>query len=193
MGQREYAYLPYGRCSNAIKVSSRETLSHLDADRCRQRRLARQFLHRQRPPAGRRPAALVTCASALLRGGLRDGIDLIEVDNGVLSYSILPTRGMGLLRGNYHGIDLGWKAPMHGPVHPRHVNTADRGGIGWLAGFDEWLMPLRPRLQRPARRGRLHRSARPDPPRSVEPARPHRQSARLLCRGARRPRSAVTN
>jgi hypothetical protein len=74
-----------------------------------------------------------------LKGGLRDGIDLLEVDNGALSYSILPTRGMGLWRGQYRGIDLGWKAPVHGPVHPRHVNTSDRGGIGWLQGFDEWL------------------------------------------------------
>jgi Domain of unknown function (DUF4432) len=75
-----------------------------------------------------------------LRGGLRDGIDLIEVNNGALSYSILPTRGMGLWHGQYHGIHLGWKAPMHGPVHPRHVHAADRGGIGWLTGFDEWLV-----------------------------------------------------
>ncbi len=74
-----------------------------------------------------------------LRGGLRDGIDLIEVDNGALSYAILPTRGMGLWQGNYHGLSLGWKAPVHGPVHPRHVNVCDRGGIGWLTGFDEWL------------------------------------------------------
>jgi hypothetical protein len=46
---------------------------------------------------------------------------------------------MSLWRGQYKGIELGWKAPVHGPVHPRHVNTADRGGIGWLTGFDEWL------------------------------------------------------
>ena len=74
-----------------------------------------------------------------LKGGLRDGIDLIEVDNGALSYAILPTRGMGLWHGNYHGMYLGWKAPVHGPVNPRHVNSAERGGIGWLTGFDEWL------------------------------------------------------
>ncbi len=74
-----------------------------------------------------------------LRGGLRDGIDLIEIDNGVFSYSILPTRGMSLWRGQYKDIYLGWKAPVHGPVHPRNVNTSDRGGIGWLTGFDEWL------------------------------------------------------
>jgi Domain of unknown function (DUF4432) len=74
-----------------------------------------------------------------LRGGLRDGIDLIEVHNGALSYAILPTRGMGLWRGEYRGNFLGWRAPLLGPVHPRHVQLNDRGGLGWLAGFDEWL------------------------------------------------------
>lgn len=74
-----------------------------------------------------------------LRGGLRDGIDLVEVANGPLHFSILPTRGMGLWRGNYRGLPLGWKAPLEGPVHPKFVPISDRGGIGWLAGFDEWL------------------------------------------------------
>jgi len=75
-----------------------------------------------------------------LRGGLRDGIDLIEVHNGALSYSILPTRGMGLWRGGYRGQFLGWRSPVQGPVHPKFVNLADHGGLGWLAGFDEWLV-----------------------------------------------------
>ncbi|MBI3412368.1 MAG: aldose 1-epimerase family protein [Planctomycetes bacterium] len=74
-----------------------------------------------------------------LRGGLRDGVDLVEVDNGALSFCVLPTRGMGLWRGNYRGLFLGWKAPIEGPVHPKFVNVAERGGLGWLAGFDEWL------------------------------------------------------
>jgi len=74
-----------------------------------------------------------------LQGGLRDGVDLIELDNGALSVSILPTRGMGLWHGHYRGIHLGWKAPVRGPVHPKFVQTSDRGGIGWLTGFDEWL------------------------------------------------------
>jgi hypothetical protein len=72
-----------------------------------------------------------------LRGGLRDGLDLIEVHNGALSFSILPTRGMGLWRGDYRGNSLGWRAPIEGPVHPKYVRLGDRGGIGWLAGFDE--------------------------------------------------------
>jgi len=74
-----------------------------------------------------------------LRGGLRDGVDLIEVHNGALSYALLPTRGMGLWRGEYRGNFLGWRAPVLGPVHPRHVQLGDRGGLGWLTGFDEWL------------------------------------------------------
>jgi hypothetical protein len=74
-----------------------------------------------------------------LRGGLRDGIDLIEVHNGALSYAVLPTRGMGLWRGEYRGNFLGWRSPVRGPVHPRHVHLGDHGGLGWLTGFDEWL------------------------------------------------------
>jgi hypothetical protein len=74
-----------------------------------------------------------------LRGGVRDGIDLIEVHNGALSYAVLPTRGMSLWRGEYRGHFLGWHSPVPGPVHPRFVHPGDRGGIGWLTGFDEWL------------------------------------------------------
>jgi hypothetical protein len=75
-----------------------------------------------------------------LQGGLRDGVDLIELDNGALAIDILPTRGMGLWHGHFRGLSLGWKAPVRGPVHPKFVQTSDRGGIGWLTGFDEWLV-----------------------------------------------------
>jgi hypothetical protein len=75
-----------------------------------------------------------------LRGGLPDDVDVVEVDNGALAYTVLPTRGMGLWNGRYRGLYLGWKAPVLGPVHPKFVNVCERGGIGWLAGFDEWLV-----------------------------------------------------
>jgi hypothetical protein len=74
-----------------------------------------------------------------LRGGPRDGVDLIEVDNGALRFSVLPTRGMSLWRGSYRGMPLGWQAPVVGPVHPKFVDQTARGGLGWLNGFDEWL------------------------------------------------------
>lgn len=76
-----------------------------------------------------------------LRGGRRDGVDLIRVDNGALSVAIVPTRGMGLWRGSFHGDTLGWKSPVvDGPVNPQFINPSDRGGLGWLDGFDELLV-----------------------------------------------------
>jgi hypothetical protein len=74
-----------------------------------------------------------------LRGGPRDGVDLIEVHNGALSYSILPTRGMGIWRGEYRGNFLGWQSPVQGPIHPKLLALSERNGLGWLRGFDEWL------------------------------------------------------
>src|SRR5207237_6502708 len=39
-----------------------------------------------------------------LRGGLRDGVDLIGVSNGPLTFWVLPTRGMGIWKGQYHDL-----------------------------------------------------------------------------------------
>ncbi len=75
-----------------------------------------------------------------LRGGRRDGVDVIEVDNGALSLTIVPTRGMGIWKGLYRGLRLGWDSPVaDGPVHPSQVNLEAWGGLGWLDGFDELL------------------------------------------------------
>lgn len=74
-----------------------------------------------------------------LRGGKRDGVEVLEVHNGVLTFAVLPTRGMGIWRGEYRGLRLGWQAPIRGPVHPQWVNLLDRAGLGWLDGFDEWI------------------------------------------------------
>ena len=71
------------------------------------------------------------------RGGPSDGVDIIEVDNGALSFSVLPTRGMGIWRAAYKGLDVAWNSPVKGPVHPSLIDLQDRGGLGWLAGFDE--------------------------------------------------------
>ncbi len=75
-----------------------------------------------------------------LRGGRRDGVDLIEIDNGALAFSIIPTRGMGIWKGAYQGNRLGWDSPTQdGPIHPSLVDLGADGGIGWLEGFDELL------------------------------------------------------
>ena len=76
----------------------------------------------------------------VLQGGRRDGVDLVTVDNGALSFSVVPTRGMGIWRAHYRGDRIGWRSPVgDGPVHPAFVNLAAAGGLGWLDGFDELL------------------------------------------------------
>jgi hypothetical protein len=46
---------------------------------------------------------------------------------------------MGVWRARYKDLSLGWDSPVKRPVHPRHVNLAARGGLGWLDGFNELL------------------------------------------------------
>jgi hypothetical protein len=75
-----------------------------------------------------------------LHGGLQEGVDVIEVNNGRFCFTIVPTRGMGLWAGNCDGYDVGWRAPVKGPVNPCYVNAGDRGGLGWLQGFDECIV-----------------------------------------------------
>jgi galactose mutarotase-like enzyme len=72
-----------------------------------------------------------------LRGGLRDGVDVVEVDNGLLRFTVVPTRGMGLWRAWLGDMTIGWQSPVNGPVHPQFVPVDAPNGIGWLSGFDE--------------------------------------------------------
>jgi len=74
-----------------------------------------------------------------LRGGLREGVDLIEIDNGAMKIAVLPTRGMGIWRAWLGDRPLGWQSPVQGPVHPCFVPLAEPSGLGWLEGFDEFV------------------------------------------------------
>ena len=74
-----------------------------------------------------------------LRGGLREGVDLVELDNGRLRVALLPQRGMGLWKAWLGDWQIGWNSPVRGPVHPRFVPVAEPSGLGWLDGFDELL------------------------------------------------------
>ena len=75
-----------------------------------------------------------------LRGGLADGVDVIRVDNGAFRFDILPTRGMSIWKAWAGDLEVGWKSPNHGPVHPKFVDLGEPGGLGWLDGFDELLV-----------------------------------------------------
>jgi len=75
-----------------------------------------------------------------LYGGSSDGIDVIKVNNGKLSFVVVPTRGMGIWKGEYEGLFLGWISPVKDLVHPHLINLESRGGLGWLDGFNEWVV-----------------------------------------------------
>ena len=75
-----------------------------------------------------------------LHGGRQEGVDVIVVDNGRLQFTVVPTRGMSVLSVSMGDVRLGWDSPVKEIVHPRHINLQSRGGLGWLEGFNEWLV-----------------------------------------------------
>ena len=79
-------------------------------------------------------------AKRRLQGGLSDGVDVVEVDNGAMKFTILPTRGMGLWRASCGQVELGWNSPAKGPVNPAFVPLWEPSGLGWLDGFDELIV-----------------------------------------------------
>jgi galactose mutarotase-like enzyme len=87
------------------------------------------------------PAAADKCrvARRRLNGGLCDGVDVVEVSNGALRFTVVPTRGMGLSKVWLGDLEIGWRSPVRGPVHPAQVPLFEPSGLGWLDGFDELL------------------------------------------------------
>jgi len=75
-----------------------------------------------------------------LHGGKQEGVDVIVVNNGKLSFTVIPTRGMSVLKVAMGDITLGWNSPVKEVVHPKLINLQERGGLGWLEGFNEWMV-----------------------------------------------------
>lgn len=78
--------------------------------------------------------------SYTLHGGLQEGVQVVEVNSGKLSFAVLPTRGMGIWKGQCGDVRLAWDSPVKDPVNPAFINLHDRGGLGWLKGFNEWFV-----------------------------------------------------
>ena len=74
-----------------------------------------------------------------LHGGKQEGVDVIVVDNGRMQIAVCPTRGMGVLWARLGDVRLGWDSPVKEVVHPAFVNLSERGGLGWLTGFNEFM------------------------------------------------------
>lgn len=72
-----------------------------------------------------------------IQSGPGAGIDLVELDSGLLKVWVCPTRGMGIWRAERGGIPVEWRSPVRQLVHPSLVNLQARNGLGWLDGFNE--------------------------------------------------------
>ena len=70
-----------------------------------------------------------------LHGGRQEGVQVIEVDNGALSFTIVPSRGFEVWKANAGTLRLGWDLPVHDIIHPSYIRLTDNGGQGWVAGF----------------------------------------------------------
>ena len=78
-----------------------------------------------------------------LHGGMQEGVQLLRVDNGELILTIVFDRGMSILKVQdaRTGEDVfGWDSPVKEVVNPKYIDLEGRGGLGWLYGFNEWLV-----------------------------------------------------
>ncbi|MFT5239424.1 MAG: hypothetical protein ACI9OU_002574 [Candidatus Promineifilaceae bacterium] len=75
-----------------------------------------------------------------LHGGRQEGVKVIDVDNGVTAFRVVPTRGMSVHSVHCGDVTLAWDSPVKEIVHPAHINLDRRGGLGWLDGFNEWMV-----------------------------------------------------
>jgi peroxiredoxin len=76
----------------------------------------------------------------VLHDGKQEGVEVIEVNNGKLRFNVVPTRGMSIQHVVMGDLRLGWDSPVSGLVHPQYVNLENRRGLGWLEGFNEWMV-----------------------------------------------------
>jgi hypothetical protein len=75
----------------------------------------------------------------LLTGGRQENVEVILVDNGLLRFTVVPSRGFNIWEAQVGDIRLGWDSPVREIVHPQFVNLSDKAGLGWLAGFGEFV------------------------------------------------------
>jgi len=70
-----------------------------------------------------------------LHGGRQEGVQVIDVDNGAMTFTVVPTRGFEIWKAQAGKLRLGWDSPVQEIIHPSYIRLADNGGQGWVAGF----------------------------------------------------------
>ena len=80
-----------------------------------------------------------------LHGGRQEGVCIVDIDNGAMKISVVPTRGMNVLEAVVGKIRLGWDSPVSEVVNPAFIELNGRGGVGCLEGFND-LVELGPQI-----------------------------------------------
>ena len=75
-----------------------------------------------------------------LHGGKQEGVDILVVNNGVMTITQVPTRGMGIYQVKSGALRLGWDSPVKEIVNPAYIDLESRNGLGWLDGFNEMMV-----------------------------------------------------
>lgn len=75
-----------------------------------------------------------------LKGGRQDGCCILTIHAGALKVTVVPTRGMSILNAWLGDVRLGWDSPVKEVINPAYMRLGDRGGLGWLEGFNEFLV-----------------------------------------------------
>ncbi|WP_122580063.1 aldose 1-epimerase family protein [Pseudomonas viridiflava] len=78
-----------------------------------------------------------TITMRTLHGGRQEGVSIIDIDNGTMKLSVVPTRGMNVLQASVGDVRMGWDSPVKDVVNPAFIELNGRGGLGWLEGFNE--------------------------------------------------------
>ena len=81
-----------------------------------------------------------TITKEVLHGGKQEGVDLVTVHNGKMVIRVIPTRGMNIFDLHVGDFRLGWNSPVKEIVNPQFIHLDTRGGLGWLDGFNEWMV-----------------------------------------------------
>lgn len=75
-----------------------------------------------------------------LSGGRQQGSTLVTIRAGRFSVTVIPTRGMSILKASLDGVEFGWASPVDEVVHPAFMRLGERNGLGWLEGFNELMV-----------------------------------------------------
>jgi hypothetical protein len=75
----------------------------------------------------------------VLRGGRQEGIDVVDINNGKLNFTVVPSRGMSILKANIADLRLGPDSPDKLLVNPKRIDLQAPGGLEGLEHFNEWI------------------------------------------------------